>query len=292
MFVMKFSTVLFALVVIFSSRAVVSAAHNDAIRDFWFSGAEISRYTLDQSRYGHRHPGHAEFIFVTEPFLTQQQVKNETGSQPSTDVLKLNALRTFNTGIYSYRTMTSTFQPIDSTQFPHALKTTTSVQDWCGQSFQQINWKPAGWQVELRSYFEEEGNRNFTLSRNWLEDELWLLLRLRPEKLPTGSIKVIPGAVTTRFEHHPIQPYIASGTLSYDSGMTLYTLHYPTLKKSLQIQFDSEFPHIIRAWKETSPRGTTQAVLTHRIMNSEYWSENQPKDRALRKNLGLEPLAD
>lgn len=268
------------------------SATSDPVRDFWFNGAEISRYKLDQSRYGHQHPGHAEFIFVTEPFLTQQQIKNETGSQPSTDVLKLNALRTFNTGIYSYRTMTSTFRPIDQANFPHALKTTTSVQDWCGQSFQQINRRGSGWRVELRSYFEQEGDRDYKLDESWLEDELWLLVRLDPDKLPTGSIQVIPGAVTTRFDHHPIQPYEASGKLEQDSRQTTYSLHYPKLRKSLKIIFDSKFPHIIRAWEETSPQGTTKAVLTHRIMNSEYWSENNPGDRELRKQLGLEPLAD
>ena len=150
--VMNLLTIFLLFVVISFAAKPYPVIASDSIRDFWFSGAEINHYTLDQSRYGQQHPGHAEFIFVTEPFLTQQQVKNETGGQPSTDVLKLNTLRTFNTGIYSYRTMTSTFQPIDLARFPHALKTTTSVQDWCGQSFQQINRKHSQWQVELRSW--------------------------------------------------------------------------------------------------------------------------------------------
>ena len=285
------TTSLLSVVILFATKPHPAMA-NDLVRDFWFSGAEINRYKLDQLRYGHQHPGHAEFIFVTEPFLTQEQVKNETGSQPSTDVLKLNALRTFNTGIYSYRTMTSTFQPLDLVRFPHALKTTTSIQDWCGQSFQQINWKKSGWQVELRSYFEKEGDQDFKLDQSWLEDELWLRIRLDPQKLPTGPIKVIPGAVTTRFDHHPIQPYEASGTLTQDSRRTTYTLHYPKLKKTLEITFDTKFPHIIRTWKEIYPWATTEAVLTHRVINSEYWSENSPKDRELRKQLGLEPIPD
>ena len=200
---MKITTVLLSCMLTFSSSATLWASDNNSVRDFWYSGAEINRYKLNQTRYGHSHPGHVEFIFVTEPFLLQKQVKNETGNQPSTDVLKLNALRTFNTGIYSYRTMTSTFRPIDLTGFPHALKTTTSIQDWCGQTFQQINWKKSGWQVELRSYFEREGDQDYKLTECWLEDELWLLVRLDPGQLPTGTIDIIPGAVVTRFNHHP-----------------------------------------------------------------------------------------
>ena len=283
----------FAIIFALNILAAYTSGATEDIRSFWFNGAEINRYKLDQSRYGRQYPGHAEFIFVTEPFLIQQQVKNELGGQTSTDVLKLNALRTFNTGIYSYRTMTSTFRPIDLKSYPHALKTTTSIQDWCGQSFQQINRKGNRWQIELRSYFEREGDQNFEINESWLEDELWLLLRLDPNKLPTGLIKVVPGAVTSRFAHYPIKPYQASGKLEYDSDQSVvYALDYPELKKSLQIRFDSKFPHIIRSWKETSPRGITKAVLTHRIMNSEYWSENKPEDRNLRKQLGLEPLVD
>ena len=290
--VIRFLTTSLLPVVILLATKPHPAIANDPVRDFWFSGAEINRYKLNQARYGHQHPGHAELIFVTEPFLTREQVKNETGSQPSTDVLKLNALRTFNTGIYSYRTMTSTFQPIDLVRFPNALKTSTSIQDWCGQSFQQINWKKYGWQVRLHSYFEKEGDQDFKLDKSWLEDELWLRIRLDPQTLPTGPIKVIPGAVTTRFDHHPIQAYEASGTFTQDPRQTTYELHYPELKKTLEITFDTKFPHIIRSWKETSSQGTTEAVLTHRIMNSKYWSENSPKDRELRKQLGLKPLAD
>jgi hypothetical protein len=265
---------------------------NDRVRDFWFNGAEINRYDLSQSRYGQAHPGHAEFIFVTEPFLTQQQVKDERGLHPATDVLKLNALRTFNTGIYSYRTMTSTFRPIDLATYPHALKTTTSVQDWCGHAFQQINRRGTGWSVELRSYFENEGDQNTELSESWLEDELWLLVRLDPEELPTGLIRVVPGALTTRFAHQPIQPRQAVGKLVTGLKQSTYTLSYPDLQRSLEIHFDSAFPHIIRSWEERSSQGITKAVLTHRIMNSAYWSEHAPSDRDKRQQLGLEPMAD
>ncbi len=263
----------------------------DLVRDFWFNGAEINRYDLSQARYGQAHPGHAEFIFVTEPFLTQEQVKNERGLQPSTDALKLNALRTFNTGIYSYRTMTSTFRPIDLATYRHALKTTTSIQDWCGHAFQQINRIETGWNVELRSYFENEGDQDFELSEAWLEDELWLLVRLDPEELPIGLIRVVPGALTTRFAHQPIKPQQAVGKLVAGRKQSTYTLSYPAHQTSLEIHFDSVFPHIIRSWEERSNQGITKAVLTHRIMNSAYWSEHQPGDRDKRQQLGLEPLA-
>ena len=271
---------------------LTSLQAGDAVRDYWFNGAEINRYTLSQSRYGEQHPGHAEFIFVTEPFLTEQQVKREHGDRPSTDVLKLNALRTFNTGIYSYRTMTSTFRPIELASYPHALKTTTSIQDWCGHAFQQINRTKSGWKVELRSYFQDAADQDFALTETWLEDELWLLVRLDPAQLPTGELQAVPGALYTRFAHQAIAANQAVGVLRTEKTHSRYSLHYPTLRRKLEIHFDTEFPHIIRSWEETSRGDTTKAVLTHRLMNSNYWYEQQPTDRPKRSALGLAPIAN
>ncbi len=264
----------------------------DEIRDFWFAGAEISSFELSQSRYGKNHPGHAELIFVTEPFLTDKHVKNESGKPNSTDVLKLNALTTFNTGIYSYRTMTSTFRPIGFREFPHALKSTTSIQDWCGQAFQQFNYRNGRWEVQLRSYFEDAGDRDSTVSGAFLEDALWITLRLHPEKLPTGNFTAIPGAVFTRFHHKPIEKAEAKGTLERKGKISVYTISYPSLKRVLSIGFDTEFPHIIRSWTEKTSTGTTTAKLRKRLMNSDYWNHHDPADTSKRRWLGLDPEAD
>lgn len=271
---------------------LTSTLHSDKVRNFWFAGAEINHYRLSQMRYGEKHPGHAEFIFVTEPFLTEEQVKNENGAAPSTEVLKLNALRTFNTGIYSYRTMSSTFQPIDLKNYPHALKSNTTVQDWCGQTFQQLNKTNKGWRGELRSYFQKEGDQNLELPELWIEDELWTRLRLDPQSLPTGRFQLVPGAILSRLNKMPIRPLDAVAALKNRGEQTSYIVHYPEQERRLIIQFDTEFPHIIREWEEHEAAGITKAVLIHRLMNSEYWSENKGKDAAKRKALGLDPIAD
>jgi len=134
---------------------VLASTTTEQIRSFWFAGAEISRFELSQSRYGAQHAGQAVFIFVTEPFDLDEQVKSDTGGTGTTPVLKLNALRTFNTGIYSYRTMLSTFTPTRDLAAPQVIKETLSVQDWCGQVFTQINRTEDRWQ--LQSFSESAG---------------------------------------------------------------------------------------------------------------------------------------
>jgi hypothetical protein len=262
------------------------------VRDFWFAGAEISSFKLSQSRYGKNHPGHAELIFVTEPFLTDKQVKNESGGSNSTDVLKLNALTTFNTGLYSYRTMTSTFRPIDMERFPHALKSTTSIQDWCGQAFQQFNYRDGSWGVQIRSYFEGAGDQDLSLPNAYLEDELWITLRLNPEKLPQGEVSIIPGAIFSRFNHQPIRATKAMARLVADGGNASYSIVYPEHGRTLTIEFDTAFPHIIRKWTEATGKGTTEAVLSKRLMNVDYWKLHNPEDASKRRELKLDPIAD
>jgi len=267
-------------------------AQNSKVKNFWFNGAEINSYKLEQARYGETHHGHAELIFVTEPFLLGKQVKNETQKSNSTSVLKLNSLRTFNTGLYSYRTMTSTFRPIDLASFPHALKSVTTVQDWCGQSFQQFNYRENRWQVQLRSYFENEGDQNLKLPTAHMEDELWLTLRLDPKKLPTGEISIIPGAVFTRFHHKVINQQKAQASLKQSGESSVYTLIYSDLNRTLSIHFGTKFPHIIQKWTEQTASGTTTATLNKRLMNNTYWNENKPQDAEKRKTLGIDPIAN
>lgn len=273
-----------------AEAAALTAKEKGQVQGYWFDGAEISRYALTQSRYGEEHKGSAELVFVTEPFLTKKQVKHEFGPGPSTPVLKLNALRSFNTGIYSYRTMSSIFTPIAIDEWPHSLKVTNSVQDWCGHVFQQINRENDAWSVKLFSYFQGEGDASLTLEDAWLEDELWTRLRLSPKSLPQGTVKMVPGNLYLRFQHKPHAVHEAIATLSLKKKTdSTYTVHYPALKRKLTLYFKSTFPYVITGWKEEqgNSKAVTEAKLTHRIEHSYYWSQNKPSDSPLRKKLGL-----
>src|SRR5512132_1845369 len=183
---------------------------------YWYQGkAELTRYELNQARYGEMHTGEAVLIFVTEPFRPDRQVKLERGD-PSrgTTVLKLNAVRKFFTGIYPYSLMTSTFTPVDfGANRPRTLKVASSSQEWCGQTFTQLNLRNGRYEGALRSYFEEEGDRAFGFPAAWLEDELWTRIRLAPETLPVGRIEIVPGLQYARLWHKDVRPEQAEATI-------------------------------------------------------------------------------
>jgi hypothetical protein len=262
---------------------------SDNFKAYWYAGeAEISSYKLEQARYGELRDGAAVLVFVTEDFLPKQQVKADDYNKINTPVLKLNATKNFNTGVYPYSIMQSTFYPISNND--HALKVSCSVQEWCGHVYTQLNQRDQ-FEIMSHSYFESEGDQDFKLDQAILENELWTQLRLDPKSLPTGSLDIIPSLEFVRLKHIELKAYKATATIDNDT----YTISYPHLGRELIINFDPEFPYNISSWEDTFKDGygtnaktlTTKATLLKTI-KSPYWSKNSKADKSLRETLLLD----
>ena len=187
--------------------------------------------------------------------------------------------------------MTSTFSPVN--QSGHALKVATSVQEWCGQVYTQINNRDA-FEVVSHSYFEGAADRQLRLEKTVLEDELWNLVRIRPESLPTGTFKAIPALEYLRLNHKDIRAYEVSASQSVADGLVNYTLNYPELDRTLSITFTREFPHQIEGWTESilQGSGSNAKKLTSRArriksIKTAYWRKNSNSDLILRDSLDL-----
>lgn len=260
-------------------------------KDYWFDGkAEITSYKLMQERYGEIREGTAVNIFVTEEFLPEEQVKANTSSTTNSLVMKLNQMKNFNTGIYPYAIMSSSFSPISRTG--HALKISNSVQEWCGQVYMQLNNRD-DFEIEAHSYFEGEADQKLSLQKTWLEDELWNLIRINPEELPTGDLSVIPSFEYIRLRHKEIKEYKAFANLKQGDSITVYTLNYIDLQRQLQLFFKSRFPYEIEKWEEVNVskqndtlRLRTTATKRNR-MKIDYWNKNRNEFTHLRDSLDL-----
>ena len=269
---------------------------------YWYAGeAEITSYELSQARYGEIHKGEAVMIFVTEPFSKSKQVKLDNWRDESEDnvsVMKLNLTKKFLTGIYPYSMMMSTFTPVSADKYPDPFKVTTSSQEWCGHTFMQMSLHDESYRLRGFSYFESEGDVDLNVPNVLLEDEIWTRIRLNPEKLPIGKIKVLPSAFYLRLRHKDVKPQNVEASLVEVSNSEfsqsthkIYILEYENRK--LDIYYDSNFPHAILGWEETYLSGfgkpeelTTKAKRINTI-KSAYWGKNSNKDRAIRKKLGL-----
>jgi hypothetical protein len=274
----------------------------EEFKNYWYAGkAELTRYRLEQARYGEIHSGDAVLVFVTEDFLPDKQVKYERGSRPGNllNVLKLNFTRHFYTGIYPYSIMSSVFTPVD-TKSAGALKVSSSTQEWCGQTYMQLNRRGDKFEGLFHSYFQAEADRDFELESAFLEDEIWTKIRLNPQSLPAGDINMIPGLQFLRLRHKKAHVEQAAARLSdlkdpqlSEKPLKVYRIEYKNLPRVLEITFESEFPYQIVEWEESTHSGfgkekwlTTRAVKTHSLW-ADYWSQNSVADSTYRKMLGL-----
>ena len=266
--------------------------------------AEINRYSLVQARYGRLHQGHAILIFVTEDFLPEKKVKNETYKHKnSIQVLKLNFLRKFITGIYDYSTMLSTFTPIDLSH--RTIKISFSAQEWCGHVYSHLEFSGEEYQLTSHSYFEKEVFEEYSLDSVHLEDEILTKIRISPKSLPSGTIKIIPSLLDSRLRHYKLkkEEAIAHTQKTKDkdfykrvptnSGLMTYQIRYKNTGRLLKIIYSEKFPYQIIgiveehiSQRQKKQHLVTKSILTHSIL-SKYWSENQPEFVRLRKKLGL-----
>ncbi|MDX5337992.1 MAG: hypothetical protein LPK25_03120 [Cyclobacteriaceae bacterium] len=260
---------------------------------YWYQGkAEINVFDLQQSRYGEVREGQAVMIFVTEDFSKKKQVKLDQPLENPNDaqkVLKLNMTREFVTGVYPYHTMLSVFTPVyEDISSP---KLTSSVTEWCGQSFTQLNFKNGNYTYQLFSYFESEGDQSGKIA-GLPEEEIFNLIRLNPELVPMGNIKLIPSLIFQRFAHIPMESHMATiSKKTLGSNQTELLVIYEEIGRKISIRHQDFFPYEILGFTETWTKANGQTETTTATRTSlqmmDYWNKNEKVFEPLRKDLGL-----
>ncbi|MDT0607338.1 septum formation inhibitor Maf [Croceitalea rosinachiae] len=261
-------------------------------KKYWYAGnAEITSYKLEQARYGEVREGTSVLIYVTEPFLPEIQVKADRSNSDNIPVLKLNATKNYLTGIYPYSIMSSTFYPVYDNQ--HAIKTSLSIQEWCGHVYSQLNNREK-FEFTSHSYFEGEADKNLTLDKAFLENEIWTKIRINPENLPIGEIQIVPSLEFFRVKHQEIQALNAIASLETSNGTSTYTVDYGDGIRKVSINFTSAFPYTIESWSEEfkSGYGSNSKLMTSKgiklkSLKTPYWRQNSNKDSFLRDSLGI-----
>jgi len=175
-----------------------------SFKSIWYDGhAELASYALTYPRYGELRTGTAVAITVTEPFNPAKRVKADRVEANSYNVIKLNLVEDFQTGVYDYNLMTSVFaamEPVNGLSAGAATKVSFSSQEWCGHVYQQalfsgIRDGKQGVRQTSHSYFETEADESKTLDHpqgGIAEDALILWARglAGPSLKPGESINV------------------------------------------------------------------------------------------------------
>lgn len=258
---------------------------SEAFKAYWYAGdAEITSYALSQERYGELRDGTAVTIFVTEDFLPKAQVKADRASSSNIPVLKLNKTKNYVTGIYPYTVMSSTFTPAAAKSA--ALKISHATQEWCGHVYVQLNNRDQ-FEIIQHSYFEGEADASKTLEKTWLENDVWNLIRLNPEELPTGNLTMLPSFEFFRMHHKDIEAHIVSAKRTITDSLVAYELNYPALKRNLKIYYNKDFPHTIEHWEESYADGLVTTATKMKRIKTAYWGQNSTTFEHLRDSLGL-----
>ena len=255
---------------------------------YWYDGnAEITSYKLSQVRYREIHEGRAVTIFVTEDFLPEKQVKADYQNEKNIPVLKLNSTKKFLTGVYPYSLMTSTFSPVDNDI--HPLKITFSSQEWCGNTFMQLNNRK-NFEIDFYSYFESNSDKKLSLEKNVLENSFWNLARINPYQIKKGRYKIIPSFEFLALNHKKIKPYDAEVNLLKQDNLLNLTIYYPELKRKLILNLTEDFPFTIESWEEHMVRGEKKLVTKAEKIEKikvKYWNKNSNKDKIIREKLRI-----
>lgn len=187
--------------------------------DHWGDGrAELAGYELTMPRYGELRQGVAVAIFVTEPFSDTLRVKADPGRHPSSDtfqVMKLNLVRDFPTGVYDYNLMSSVFvavQPFDGGAAGRPAKVSFSSQEWCGHVYDQLLFRDRRIDRDSHSYFDGEADQQASLraTRDGVSEDVlfhWARGLAEPflEAGESRDLEILTSLTTSRLRHRPLE---------------------------------------------------------------------------------------
>ncbi|HXV13561.1 MAG TPA: hypothetical protein VEC56_05090 [Candidatus Krumholzibacteria bacterium] len=275
------------------------ARGQDAFESHWRDGqAELDGYRLVVSRYGQDRSGTAVMIFVTEPFSESKRVKDDRpphNSRDTIDVLKLNLVRDFQTGVYDYNTMASVF--VRASDF-EPVKASFSSAEWCGHVYAEMIFRPKQIRGMYASYFEDESGP-IVLERpkgGITEDQLFIALRgLRAEFLPAGeqrTVPYLPGLFFTRLSHQPLR--WTQAVIKREAVQQSVTVPAGTFDAMLydvrigdgrtgQFFIEAAYPHRIVKWSLPPDVGGELTGSTR----LPYWKLNSEGDESYLKEIGL-----
>jgi hypothetical protein len=273
-------------------------------QDFWAhwgdGKAELNGYALKQPRYGAVRAGTAVLVFVTEDFSDSRRVKADPGKHPASDVypvLKLNALRSFQTGIYDYNVMTSSFLRV-APGWPVA-KVSFSSQEWCGHVWHQVIPRDGKLGGLFHSYFdgEADGTDDLAFPKDGvLEDALPVLLRgWNGAYLKAGEsrdVPFLPSLLWSRLNHKPlawttakIARAVSARPVSVPAGRFEVVSYTVETADGRRLGFEIEASAPYRLIRQTGPDGEELALEGSTRLA--YWQLNAPGGERHLKALGL-----
>lgn len=274
---------------------------------YWGDGnAELNHYAVTQNRYGQLRNATEYMIYVTEPFNLIKQVKADSFDSENANninVLKLNRIKDFQTGIYDYNLMTSIFVATEPFQIMDnnyssatEIKISFSSQEWCGNYFHQINRVKNGVRSMTHSYFESDADNDQLLdeAQNTIfADNLFIRVRELINKLNVGTVDIFPTLESTRLLHKPFRKKTANisvqtDTYTYQSkGVVVREWTISADDEIWTFLVEKNYPRKILFFEHSLNNNTMESGMLINSIRLPYWKLNQNGDESYLKELEL-----
>jgi hypothetical protein len=259
------------------------AAETPLYRDaLWDDGnAEVARYRATEPRYGVMREGEAILIVVKETFDSDLLVKADGVHHESTiDVMKLNTVTSFQTGVYTYRQMVSAYLTRDALR---PVKLAVGSQEWCGLTSKILTIRGSEALLRTFSYFGDEADRAFSLELGHdavLYDALPMWLRsLDLDDRSTRTIRVLDEQRSNRAtEPALVRAQVGVGEpVAVEVPAGSFSAHPVTVTRgeARDVFFlGEEAPHPLVRW-ERSDGGVYELTV---LARAPYWNMHDPEN--------------
>jgi hypothetical protein len=272
-----------AVLLVGRGRGVSADPGDWATHPLWDDGqAEVSAYDAVEMRYGEARPYTDYQIVVKEPFSRRLLVKADPGHAPDDvlDVIKLNRVIQYRTGVYSYNQMLSYFfDPADM----QPLKWTLAHFEWCGNTFKIFTRRGREARLESHTYWDTDADQAFDLdfgSDTVFYDQLPVWLRSRPLRPGARRARLYPTQISSKGP----RPEAAERAITV-AGEEEIDLGQVGRRRGVLVQveqpdglhrfwLESQFPNTLLGW-ERPDGGRGRLLWTRRL---KYWDLNQPGD--------------
>ncbi len=275
--------------------------------NYWGDGnAEINIYSMIQNRYGEEREAQVVLIYVTEPFNLKKQVKTDQFNDKDDsklNVIKLNRIKKFQTGIYQYNIMSSVFSSIDKykigdMEYPEGspIKISFSSQEWCGLTHHQLNRTIKGFSSTSHSYFETEVDESSNLEitgNTYFADNLYIDVRELLRPFTVDSIEIYQTLEMTRLFHRPLEKLKGEVIMSDDkyiySGDELEIRRWVIIAGTQTWNFvvEKKYPRRILAFEHWDGSNRIEYARLEQSKRLPYWKLNKNGDESFWHNLIL-----
>ena len=242
---------------------------------YWNDGkAEFNIYAAQIVRYGQPRQTEVLHILVREPFDYRQFVKPDNWERPGViQVLKLNQILHFPTGIYVYQQMHSNFWRADNGRL---AKFSLTSSDSCGNTYKEARRGGESFNYEWHTYCDgmARGSERIQLPPNgFFYDELPLRVRTIDFTQLSGDfqIQLAPSIINSKKDN---------------LVWTLAQVHYEATERAIYItvqhvagidrfMLDRDFPYLLRKWDMADG----SHLELKRSLKIDYWNYHGLGDR-------------